>query len=1443
MNPKSKSIKSPFKFLAPYSAEDKDAFWGRNAEIEELYEKLFATNVVLLYGPSGTGKTSLIQCGLSKKFSGPDWIPLMIRRGESFMDSLKTTLQSLSTLPEDTSIPDHIIRIYNTYYRPVYLFFDQFEEIFTLAERDSNGKVILDKDGKLASVKELLSTIQQLATTLPCKVVFSFREEFLGQLYNYEQYLPTLFDFRLRVEPMNAARIDEVLAGSFEYFHITCDPPVKARDITDKLLEGKATSQLAYLQVYMDALWKTAFQEAPENVWPANTPPPPVTITAQTLDKVGDVRKVLEVYLQKQEGAVAKSVGIDQTCVGELLDSFVTDDGTKRPIAEDSSKLNPKHRLDQEQLSRCLTQLVEARLLRKDNQYYELAHDTLAGILANKRTASQRMVKEITQSIRTSYNLPTEGEGGYLNEEYVSLFQKYKTEITEELVGTEDRQGIIDYIEESRRSNEKRKRALEDSNKILKQSLTRSRQAAAGIFVLLALSLLTLFFAWLVNNNSTALYWMSEAEKMIPARKLRLLSFAENRTNEKKIITSIRDQVVKTFNGSRGHGFNEKRRFDHVVATSNNQAWAISRFTDADGSEDLQVWNTKTGKSYDFLKDEKDIDLTAFSTDGRWLLTSNEKHNDYLIWETASEQKHPMLKDEKELSVYTFSNDGKWLYTRNANGQSRIWDLVHKRRVPYLDQEKKLSRALFSSDSKWLLTRDDDNHYKVWDTTKKQLSDFLNIEKGIIWADFSEDGKWLITTQATKNVTVWNVATVRVPGYLNGENDLKQATFSKNGNWLVTRNARDEVRVRDLAKGRMLRVPIQNIKQATISGDGKWLLTISHKDQYRVWNTSTGTFHDSLMKVKGIYVSEFSPDGKWLLTINSSEEYMLWETASGIRHDFLKTEKGIAEATFSANSKWLLTLNKTKAYRVWQIASGKPRNFIKTEVNIQDAHFAPDSTWLYTFDDNQVMRAWEIENNRKEVFSLGKVLHDSMVFSDDEKWLPIQDSSKNTYLLATATGERYDFLKQQKSISEAGFRGKGKWLHTQDAQGGVMAWDVARGKVPDFLKEEKDIWDAVFSENGQWIVTINQQHRATLWEAATGRKRDVAPKESGIWFADISPDGKWLITQNALEEAILRETSTLKEQDIFPNRGKSLKDFEFSPDSQWLLSKDSADKYQLWETGTGRSHNFLANRPGIKNVRFSVDGKWLITDEGSSTYYVWDIATGKAPNFPEAQHGFPSAEFSATGRFLLTTDSTGLLHVWDKHRGVPYFLPLEKELTQARFSTNDTWLFTQNEAGAFMVWEVSSGRKFDFLKNEKTIDLADFSTDGKYLATASNKKVTTWEIATGKPIQYLYLNIRPTQIKLVQNCNLYVQVGEALIKTDFTNEGQAYFSYGNRETLDYTYDEVDEWMKVFGADYLGDLDPQTKEKYRIGKEINIIYDMLKTIWTEFTDWVSSWVGK
>ncbi|MDX1912375.1 MAG: ATP-binding protein, partial [Saprospiraceae bacterium] len=55
---------SPFKFLDSYQKDDQAIFFGREKETEKLYDALSGVKHLLIYGPSGAGKTSLIECGL-----------------------------------------------------------------------------------------------------------------------------------------------------------------------------------------------------------------------------------------------------------------------------------------------------------------------------------------------------------------------------------------------------------------------------------------------------------------------------------------------------------------------------------------------------------------------------------------------------------------------------------------------------------------------------------------------------------------------------------------------------------------------------------------------------------------------------------------------------------------------------------------------------------------------------------------------------------------------------------------------------------------------------------------------------------------------------------------------------------------------------------------------------------------------------------------------------------------------------------------------------------------------------------------------------------------------------------------------------------------------------------------------------------------------------------
>ena len=69
-------MSSPFVFLDPYERKDNYRYFGREKETAQLYNAVFAANLTLLYGGSGVGKSSLVNCGLANKFYDTDWLQI-----------------------------------------------------------------------------------------------------------------------------------------------------------------------------------------------------------------------------------------------------------------------------------------------------------------------------------------------------------------------------------------------------------------------------------------------------------------------------------------------------------------------------------------------------------------------------------------------------------------------------------------------------------------------------------------------------------------------------------------------------------------------------------------------------------------------------------------------------------------------------------------------------------------------------------------------------------------------------------------------------------------------------------------------------------------------------------------------------------------------------------------------------------------------------------------------------------------------------------------------------------------------------------------------------------------------------------------------------------------------------------------------------------------------
>ncbi len=239
---------SPFKFLDPYTLQDREIFFGREEEIQRLYEMVFETNLLLVYGPSGSGKTSLIQCGLASKFKSTDWFDLFVRRRGNINHSLHRELarNAKTSFPEGATTIQKIESLFLDYFKPVYLIFDQFEELYILGSQQERNTFIKD----IATLAE---------SDLNCKIIMVMREEFIAQLYDFEKAVPRLFEKRLRVEPMSFQNVRTVIEGTLEQFNIKLDDPEeRIQDIIDRISDRKSGVQLSYLQVYLDRLYREA---------------------------------------------------------------------------------------------------------------------------------------------------------------------------------------------------------------------------------------------------------------------------------------------------------------------------------------------------------------------------------------------------------------------------------------------------------------------------------------------------------------------------------------------------------------------------------------------------------------------------------------------------------------------------------------------------------------------------------------------------------------------------------------------------------------------------------------------------------------------------------------------------------------------------------------------------------------------------------------------------------------------------------------------------------------------------------------------------------------------------------------------------------------------------------------------------------------------------------
>lgn len=479
---------APFKFLDAYQEEDSDVFFGREQETEALYDALNGVKHLLVYGPSGAGKTSLVECGLRNQFSDADWYAITIRRRsninaavfEAINEALeeKIDLDSETGLPKDENIDfgEAIEQLFDERYQPIYLLFDQFEELLLLAEQE-------EKISFFTRLNELIRY------RVPCRVILIMREEFIGHLSEFEPLCPSIFKHRYRLEKMGRSNVREVIYQILEapkyqdHFEVK-DSEHLADTILAKLPDKKKEIELTHVQVFLSELWDRANSEKEQEALPL--------LDEHLIKEEDNLESVLDAFLKKQMRELEERFG--EKVPLELLASMISERFTKLQISEEelAEELADKGIQLEAELSALLMELEIRRIIRTlktgEENRYEISHDLLALVVGQNLTEEMQLREKANEI----YRVYGERQGYFSQEDldYLRPYQQYKTypetlqeriKASEAYIKSEQERALKEAEERTAKEQALRGKAEENENR------AKQRTRIASIVALLAL--------------------------------------------------------------------------------------------------------------------------------------------------------------------------------------------------------------------------------------------------------------------------------------------------------------------------------------------------------------------------------------------------------------------------------------------------------------------------------------------------------------------------------------------------------------------------------------------------------------------------------------------------------------------------------------------------------------------------------------------------------------------------------------------------------------------------------------------------------------------------------------------------------------------------------------------------------------------------------------------